>query len=84
MLLHPEGITQQELDAAVETWLRDQWGCPSDFEVLNAVAKLERFQIVTRVEGPLHCLPLREARRKLDEQWDGLFDFGRDAIAAPP
>jgi hypothetical protein len=73
LLLEPRGMTQEELDARVERWLRDRWGCPSDFEVSDAVAKLQRFHLVRQVEKRLHGLPLDEARRKLDEQWDGLF-----------
>lgn len=47
-----------------------------DFEIDDALAKLERFGIVTRREdGTLTALEPAAAARRLDEIWDGLYRF---------
>ena len=46
-----------------------------DFEVDDALNKLERFGLLER-EGPkMSVLPLPAALRELDRRWDGVFQF---------
>ncbi len=46
-----------------------------NFEIEDALKKLERLGLVTRDGNILQCLPLAEAKRKLDHIWDNYFTF---------
>ena len=49
--------------------------CKINFEIEDAINKLERLELVTREGGMLQCLPLAEAKRRLDHIWDNYFTF---------
>ena len=72
LLAAPDGLTAAELDATIETWLREACRRDIDFEVDDAVAKLRRLEVI---EGgaTMRALPLPEALALLDRRWDDLF-----------
>ena len=70
----PDGLTESELDTAVEAWLGETCQQEIDFEVTDAVAKLRRMQIVTG-DTTMRAIPLRESLALLDRQWDDLFRY---------
>jgi hypothetical protein len=75
-LRHAGGaLTKEEIDASAETFLHDQFGISVDFEVSDALAKLERLELITRDGERISALPPAEALAKLDARWDGLFKF---------
>lgn len=64
------------LDAAIEAFLGEHVDGPVDFEIDDALAKLQRLGIVDgRGDGTLEALPPAEAAQRLDEIWDGLYRF---------
>ena len=76
LLTHEAALTAEALDAAIEAFLAEQIDGPVDFEIDDALAKLERFGIVTRRDdGTLVALEPRAAARRLDEIWDDLYRF---------
>lgn len=69
-------LTARALDDAIEDFLRAQVGGHVDFEIDDALAKLERFGIVEeRPDGTLEALAPARAAQRLDEIWDGLYRF---------
>ena len=46
-----------------------------NFEIDDALKKLERLELVTREGDVLQCRPLAEAKRRLDHIWDNYFRF---------
>jgi hypothetical protein len=66
---------QATLDAAIEQWLNGTFGIDIDFEVHDALAKLERLGLLRREAGKLSVLPLSEALIVLDRKWDNFFPF---------
>jgi hypothetical protein len=64
-----------ELDDLIEKWFEDRWNCRVNFEIDDALKKLERLELVTRDGNILQCQPLAEAKRKLDHIWDNYFTF---------
>ena len=72
LLAAADGLTAAELDAKVETWLREACRRDIDFEVDDAVAKLHRLEVI---EGrtTMRALPLAESLALLDRRWDNLF-----------
>jgi len=74
LLAAPGGLIAAELDAEVETWLRDAGQGDIDFEVADAIAKLRRLEVI---EGhpTMRALPLPESLALLDRRWDDLFRY---------
>ena len=73
---------QATLDGRIEEWLERTFGVDIDFEVDDALAKLERLGLLNR-DGPrLSVLPLAQALIRLDQRWYRFFLFANDADAA--
>ena len=69
------GLTRQQLDDAVESWLEKEWDCAIDFEVDDALAKLERWDLVQHQGERLCALSLADAKTRLDHIWDNYFTY---------
>ena len=69
------GLSQKQLDHQVEQWFDTAWGCSLDFEVDDALAKLERLDLVEKKGDKLVSKPLPEAMKELDRAWDGYFNY---------
>ena len=72
-----EPLVQTELDARVEAWLAQNFGADIDFEVDDAVAKLERLGVLGREGNKLSVMSLDDALAKLDHRWDNFFTFNQ-------
>lgn len=75
-------LTAAELDARIEGWFARRWEADFDFDVADGVGKLRRLGLVEDGQGHLTAVPLDEAKRRLDETWDGLFTYHQPACAA--
>jgi hypothetical protein len=72
---------QPELDRRIELWLRDTFGIAVDFEVDDALLKLERLGLLKRDRGGrLGVLAPAATLSRLDEVWDNYFQF---EVASP-
>ena len=69
------GLTGGDLDDRVEQFLERHAGVKVDFEVGDAVAKLERLRIVERLGDRYRARPLAQALQVLDWSWDNFFKF---------
>jgi hypothetical protein len=77
------GWSDDELDEAAELYLQNETGIDVDFEVGDALAKLERLRLVRRLpNGNLRAVPIEDALQRLDEDWDGFFRFNEGLPAA--
>ena len=70
---------QATLDAQIEEWLKVTFGIDIDFEVDDALAKLERLGLLMQDGQFLSVLPLGEALTLLDRRWDNFFIFANEA-----
>ena len=77
-LLTDGPMTKTALDAKAESFLRETFGMEVDFEIGDAMAKLERLKLVTQAGENLTAAPLADALARLDETWDGYFDFRKN------
>ena len=69
-------LSPEELDHAVEEWFAERWDARLNFEVDHSVAKLRRLGLVEEADGGrLTAVPVTEAMRRLDEQWDRYFGY---------
>jgi Protein of unknown function (DUF3754) len=80
----PGPLAPAELDRRIEKWFVDRWDARFDFEIEDGLRKLREFALVTEDgDGRLRAIPLAEARRRMDEVWDGLFDGSTLVDSAP-
>jgi hypothetical protein len=73
----PEGWEPAQLDDYVELELEAKLNLKVDFEIGDALAKLERLQIVTQSGGRYRAAGIETALEKLDERWDNYFKYNR-------
>ena len=82
LLVAPDGLTAAELDVEVERWLRDDGHGDIDFEVADAVAKLDRLGVIDG-QPTMRALSLPESLALLDRRWDDLFRHQPAESGAP-
>lgn len=73
LLAAPDGLTAEQLDATIESWLRESCSSDIDFEVEDALAKLRYLEIAEGLTV-IRAVPLPEALSMLDRRWDDLFE----------
>ena len=80
----PEGWTTLQLDAAAESFLENLLGESIDFEIGDAVHKLERLELVDATPGHRwRAVPLHEAWHRLRRRWLELPAAARSAEISP-
>lgn len=69
-----QGWTEDRLDREAEAYLSDLLGFSVDFEVGDALDKLQRLGCASRsASGHWQAVPLGDALAELDRAWDGYF-----------
>lgn len=79
LLMAGAPLTQEELDDRIESWFRAKYQLNLDFEVEDAVGKLERLELLQRSGQGLTVSPLQQALVKLDDIWDNFFPYANRA-----
>jgi hypothetical protein len=75
LLTENRDLTKTQLDAAVESWFESKHTCQINFEIADALSKLERFGLVSQDEGIIRCKGLKDAKVQLDSIWDNYFTY---------
>jgi len=81
LLVASDPPNQETLDARIEEWLATTFGVDIDFEVDDALAKLERLGLLKRQGEGLRVVPMDDALVVLDRIWDRFFLFANAADA---
>ncbi len=68
-------LSEAEIDARAEAFLRDHFDVAINFDAADALAKLTRMGLARDRAGAYAATPVSEARAALDTAWDGLFRF---------
>ena len=68
-------LTREEIDAAAEGFLRARFGLNVDFEVHDALDKLEALGLLQCSGETYVAIAPAEALTRLDQAWDDLFHF---------
>jgi Protein of unknown function (DUF3754) len=69
-------VTANDLDQRIEAWLQSTFGVDLDFEIADAVDKLERLGLLKRQDDRLLAAPFDEAFVNLRGVWNKLFPVG--------
>ena len=80
-------LTEGELDRKIERWLFDQFGVDVDFEVDDALRKLDEKRLMWKEEGEdgvhYNVYPLNDLLVRLDEDWDNFYQYNTGSSAQP-
>jgi hypothetical protein len=68
-------LAKAEIDNFCEAFLRERFALEIDFEIHDALGKLERLGLVAHEGETYSAVPPSDALAKLDVAWDGLFSF---------
>ena len=68
---------------SIETWLKDTFDVDVDFEVDDALGKLDRLGLLTRDGERLSVPPPDETLARLDRLWDNYFQYSGEGAATP-
>ena len=74
-----QGWPMADLDDYVEMDLERLASIKVDFEVDDALAKLERLNLVTKTGDRYLAVPLEQALEHLDSTWDNYFKYNKEA-----
>jgi hypothetical protein len=77
-----QGWNQGQLDDYIEMELEGKLSLKIDFEVDDAIAKLEKLQIVRKNGDNYVAVGIDEALKKLDHRWDHYFEYNNESGSA--
>jgi hypothetical protein len=77
----PTPLSEAELDQRIEKWLSEKFSIDIDFEVDDALAKLDRLGLLRRDGDRLSVPPPADALARLDYHWDNYFQYN---VASQP
>jgi hypothetical protein len=80
-LLAQGAMTKEALDDRIEAFLRERVSFDVDFEIQDALGKLQRLKLVEAEGETLRAAAPKDALSRLDEAWDGIFNYAAKATA---
>jgi hypothetical protein len=78
LLTARDPLTKSELDQRIENWLAERWGCYIDFEIGDAIYKLQRLKLIEADTDHLRGVTLSSAKHQLDSIWDNYFTYNKN------
>lgn len=63
----------KQLDQDIEQWIKHTWNITLDFDIEDAMNKLQRLELVTKNKQGFIALSLNDAIKNLDQRWDNYF-----------
>ena len=75
LLMSKEPITAKELDDNIEEWFKKKFNKDIDFDVEDALKKLEKLRIGFQSNGKWTVIPIENALANVDEIWDSIFTY---------
>lgn len=70
-------LTEEELDHQIESWFKTKHNTELDFDVKEALLKLKNAGLGSETNGKWEVIPLDDALVRIDEIWDGVFDYNQ-------
>jgi hypothetical protein len=73
LLINVAPMTRAELDKVIESWLKEKWQCSVDFEIDDALNKLQVLELVSESGGRLSAVSIQDGIKALDKRWDDYY-----------
>jgi hypothetical protein len=73
----PNPLTAEELDDQIESWFSTQLNTDLDFDVKDALSKLQNIGLGIEKNGKWEVISLEKALITIDELWDNVFDYNQ-------
>jgi len=70
-------LTEAELDHQIESWFKTKHNTDLDFDVKEALIKLKNTGLGSETNGKWEVIPLDKALIRIDELWDGVFEYNQ-------
>jgi hypothetical protein len=70
-------LTAEELDYQIESWFKTKLNTDLDFDVTDALLKLQNIGLGIEKDGKWEATPLDKALVLIDELWDGIFEYNQ-------
>ncbi len=70
-------LSADELDSQIESWFRTTLDTDLDFDVEDALFKLKNIGLGIEADGKWEVIPLDKALVRIDEVWDGIFEYNQ-------
>jgi hypothetical protein len=70
-------LSEEELDHQIESWFKEKHNTDLDFDVKDALQKLKNTGLGSETNGKWKVIPLDKALIKMDEIWDGVFEYNQ-------
>jgi hypothetical protein len=68
-------LTAEELDNQIESWFKVKLNTDLDFDVEDALLKLKNIGLGIETNGKWEVIPIHQALVRIDELWDGIFEY---------
>lgn len=65
--------TKKEIDTAIELWVHKTWNCTINFDVDDAIFKLNHLEIIEKQTNGYTAKGISQAIKILDKRWDNYF-----------
>ena len=70
-------LTAEELDNQIESWFKTKLNTDLDFDVEDALYKLKNIGLGIETNGKWQVITLDKALIRIDEIWDGIFEYNQ-------
>ena len=77
LLQNKQPTSADELDQLIESWFKKEFNCELDFDVHDALSKLQHIGLAQVHNGQWIVLPMEKALQRVDEIWDGIFEYNK-------
>lgn len=77
LLQNNKPTSEEELDEQIETWFQKEFNCELDFDVQDALSKLQHIGLAKEHNGQWTVLTTEKALKRVDEIWDGIFAYNK-------
>ena len=75
LLQNKQPTSAEVLDQQIESWFKKEFNCELDFDVKDALSKLQHIGLAHEKHNEWTVLPIDEALKRVDEIWDGIFEY---------
>jgi glycosyltransferase involved in cell wall biosynthesis len=77
LLQNNQPTNAEVLDQQIESWFVKEFNCELDFDVHDALSKLQHIGLAKEQNSTWTVLPMEKALKRVDEIWDGIFEYNK-------